>query len=223
MSHNDEPLPARYSLVHQGRSRLHWRTLAITNVNSNSPCAHCPCNSGVGADVPTNDFNRPRAKWVKRRFTTATWNEARPNQGVALFRLAFISCLTYYIDLMHAKFLGSDGYFLGSVIFILIFDVLDGSPDDNLAFVLSLIKQYYRTHEYWKQKLARFKTLKMTMVVANPRQPYSAFPKLKGKAAEIRHVAPAVLEIWRNHCNCDDVVVRGVLHICTYGSTESTN
>ena len=177
--------------------------------------------------MPTNGLNRLRAKWVNRRFVKTTWEETRPNQGISLFRLAFVSCLTYYIDLMHARFLGSDGYFLGSVLFLLIFDALDGSPDDNLAFVLSSIKDYYLIHEYWKQKLARFKTLKMAMVIANPRSPHANFPRLKGKAVEIRHVAPAVLELWRNHCGCDDVVVRGVwhaalLHPCTNHTLEPT-
>ena len=122
-----------------------------------------------------------------------------------MFRMAFASILMYYGDLMHAKHLGADQHFFGSGIFLMVFRMLDGSPTDNLEYVFGQIKQYYKTHEYAKRKRAMYRHLQLSMV-CNPRSPESAFPKLKGKAAQVKNIAPALLEVWQEPSDPDDMV-----------------
>ena len=77
--------------------------LLLPNVNSNMPCAHCPCNT---TDVPWFDFRR-QALWVGQIIGSDQWLASAWNL-CELFKMKGVSILSVYPDWMHDKNLGSD-------------------------------------------------------------------------------------------------------------------
>jgi hypothetical protein len=52
-----------------------------------------------------------------------------------LFSLPGVTALAVAYDYMHCKYLGVDGYLFGSVFWLLCFQILPGTPKENLAQV----------------------------------------------------------------------------------------
>eukprot|EP00969_Alexandrium_andersonii_P176935 7823447-Alexandrium_andersonii.AAC.1 len=61
----------------------------------------------------------------------------------ALFKLPFISIHNMAYDLMHCKHMGTDAYYLGSVLFLLCYEVMPKSPTDNLADVMAVAVRHW--------------------------------------------------------------------------------
>ena len=91
---------------------------------------------------------------------------------------------TLQYDLMHSKHLGTDAYFLGSVLVYMVDFKLEGEPSANLLEVWTAIKAAYSSLRSTNQ----FSTLTLSMFRAGQ----SPFPCLKGKAAEVKHLVPAM-------------------------------
>ena len=199
----------------------HANTMHVNNISSDSPCVLCPCTTRLD-DCPYQDFNPDRAQWIGRRFTNATWAAARPDQGIELYRLPFVSGLTTAYDNMHGKHLGSDRYLWGSLLWLLLYRVLDGSPANNCAYVWSLIQEEYGSRSYHRRRKARYTYFKLSLV-CNPKTPYSSQPQLKGKASMIKHIGPILLDIWRQLMDDDDEVSFIISFIIYYMYTHATH
>ena len=136
--------------------------------------------------------------WWPLRFTPDTWRAARGSQGCALFRLPFVTALTACPDVMHCKYLGTDKYAYGSVLFILVFLLLPGSIADNVATVWNFIKHFYKDNNYNARGLKAYTSFRLGMF-CRAKAPRSVYPALKGRAAELKHVGPALLALWKAH------------------------
>ena len=73
----------------------------------------------------------------------------------------------------------------GSVLTLLVFHMLPETPEANLARIWQEIRAWYNRY-----------LNKLSMFVRQ-----SGFPKLRGKAAEIRYLAGPMLEVWRRRMN----------------------
>ena len=69
-----------------------------------------------------------------------------------------------------------------------------------------LFCDYYRKNPV----SSRYTSIKLSMV-CNTDQPWKKFPKLKGKAAEVRGLTPALEWLWGRVCNKGDPIHRQVL------------
>lgn len=60
--------------------------------------------------------------------------------------------------------------------------------------------------EYWRENrtVDRYTHLQLEMFVANPRAPHKAFPKLKGRAAEVKSLGPALLHVFSTAMDMHD-------------------
>jgi len=96
--------------------------LWLESFGSNKPCALCCGNSTT---IPWRHLC-PTAAWVSTIYNQTTWLASHNTQH-PLIVLATIWCLT--CDLLHCKYLGTDDYFLGSVLWLLCYIVLPGEPD----------------------------------------------------------------------------------------------
>lgn len=68
--------------------------------------------------------------------------------------------------------------------------------EKNVQQVWTEINAHYQEHS----TQARFNTIKCSMYAPNEK----GFPSLKGKAGEIRHLAPALLACFQKHMNIED-------------------
>ena len=95
-----------------------------------------------------------------------------------------------HTDLMHTKHLGVDQYYYGSVLKFLTHHLLPASPDENMETVRA---------GYSGERGGRFVSFRVAMYTKA-----GEFPRLKGKAGEIRHFGKALPSIatWTSRISC---------------------
>ena len=165
------------------------------------PCTLCRCTS-AGALSWTN-FSL-YAPWVSQCWTHIEWLLWENRSRNPVFTIPGVSGLTVALDWMHAKYLGLDQYMFGSVLFILCHFVMGGSPAENMASCWAFIQQFYKTN----RTAYRYRYLnKLSLFVRKN----SNFPKLRGKAAEIKDFGPALMALWRQHMR--PVKIHQMIHL----------
>ena len=77
--------------------------LELANVNSNTPCSHCPANTG---EYPWFDFRRC-SQWMHNCYTPDGFEKTKWFKSWIL-KLPMVNIDSIYPDWMHDKNLGSD-------------------------------------------------------------------------------------------------------------------
>ena len=101
--------------------------------------------------------------------------------------------------MLHVKYLGTDMYFLASVLWLLCYRILPGTAESNLTLVWKGVNAYYALNP----SADRYTQMKLSMFV-KPDSPNTKFPKLKGKGAEIRALVPAMHAVWCQYMSRGD-------------------
>jgi len=104
---------------------------------------------------------------------------------------------------MHCMFLGWLQYVCGSIMYLLVYEIMDGEPLQNLLAIEVFIKTYQKTHET-KYKF-RPRLAKLTMF-----QPKKGYPKLKAKAGDVLGLGPAMLALWSAHMSHAEITHRRI-------------
>jgi hypothetical protein len=177
-----------------------WERLKLANYRATTagPCGLCPSN---GTTMPWTDVRMDDACWVPFKYTATAWLAANPNR-IDVFRLPGVSVLTFMCDFMHNKHMGVDMYYFGSVLYLLCYEILPSTPSANLVRIMETVK----THS---DRLKTFANLKLSMFV-NVAEPHAHQPKLKGRAAEIRHFGPCLLQVFEQQMDADNPTHRTV-------------
>ena len=113
-----------------------YKSLGLPNSGATEPCAWCPCNLTT---LPWWDM-RLCLTLQNHLYTAAT---VLINMCV-LFSLPGTSLMCISPDWTHDKNLGTDMYFYGSVMHILVYQVLTGTPASNLERITAQIKAAYK-------------------------------------------------------------------------------
>ena len=166
--------------------------LNLPNPNSNAPCALCPANT---TDRPMHEYRTGRMRWMADIYSRARFFATRWCTH-AIFHDVHggIYSATVFPDWLHTKHLGTDAYFYGSVLWMLVYMLLPGTPQENMNTVLAEIKTHYT-------RLAipyRYQNIKLSMF-CDRQDPPGTHPKLKGRGAEIRYVGFALQVIWERY------------------------
>ena len=171
-----------------------WLNLSRWSKES-SPCSLCQCVAkGV---LSWHDNRYPAAPWLKTIWTSDSWNKWPGRSKSPLFTLEWISAANVFYDWMHTKHLGADQYIFGSVLWLLVFQVLPASPIENLGIVWRYIKKYYQVHKFTG---TRYRSItKLSMFVRK-----KGFAKLRGKASEIKHFSGVILDVWAHFMKATD-------------------
>ncbi|CAE8586409.1 unnamed protein product, partial [Polarella glacialis] len=154
------------------------------------PC--CLCRATMRGDNSWADF-RTNAAWLSCCWTPTEWLNWPNRSSNALFQLPGVTAVSIALDYMRCKYLGSDMYQFGSVLYMLCYFVLTGTPLENVHTCWAFIKEFYKTHN--TGSIYRYLN-KLTMFCRK-----SGYPKLRGKANEIRHFGAALLGLWGAHMN----------------------
>ena len=154
------------------------------------PCMHCKC-TGTGAATWT-DF-RPQAMWRNTRWEADVWRNWDERSKCILLTLPGASCWSIAYDWVHVKYLGVDQYIFGSVMALLVSMVMPNDANQNLQNCWDFLKTFFKNHA----TPTPFRYLsKLSMFIRTGK-----YPKLRGKASEIRHFGPALLALWSRHQN----------------------
>ena len=89
--------------------------------------------------------------------------------------------------------LGTTSYMLGSVLWVLCYDSLAGSPVENMQAVWAIVKEAYRRDGSDSQ----FTNLTLSSF-CDKSSPHSHDPQLKGKGAEIKGLVKPLLLCWHH-------------------------
>lgn len=165
------------------------KTIGLPRWSSNSPCSLCRCTK----EGPNTYFDNRLgvAGWLFAIWTSQEWRAWPDRTHCALFSMIHLSACNISLDWMHAKYLGADQYIYGSIMYYLCYIFMPGAPIENLQIIWRFMQAYYKRHRIrnrYRQmcKLTMFKRKK-------------DYPKLRGKAVEVKAFGPVLQAFWTAH------------------------
>lgn len=178
-------------LIARGDLDMFFKTMGLQNYNSNTPCNLCPANT---SNMPWKDLRRT-ALWLTRTWTPQTWKARNLFPQCLLFsKLKFFNIYCINGDWMHTTHLGVFQYVYGSILSVLVFDTLVGTPSDNMRKVMSDLRTFWKTHA----TPGHYQGITLKMF-SNENDPEKKQPKLKGRAGEVKHLGKALLHVFQMH------------------------
>ena len=149
-------------------------------------CSLCKCTRYGALSFLDNRLGE--AGWFDSVWTASEWQAWAGKSQSPIFQLWWLSACNVFLDYMHCKYLGADQYIFGSCLYLLCFVILPDSPKQNLRTVWKWIKLYYAKNPM----VCRYNSLaKLSMFVKK-----KDYPKLRGKAAEIKGFGAVLLHLW---------------------------
>ena len=112
------------------------KCLGLPDSKATNCCTWCPANL---SNIPWWDF-RPSALWAQQLYSALTVLAG----ACAIFQVPGVTLMSVAPDWMHNKHLGTDMYFYGSVLWLLVYVVLLDTPQQNLDALMIEVKQIYR-------------------------------------------------------------------------------
>ena len=176
---------------------LHFsKTFGLAYANANKPCSFCKCEQGKDSepcDWPTNF--RSDARWKEQLVTGRAWRRQMNVRLHELFKtFHFMSTDNIEADEMHVVHLGTSQYLLGSVLQTLVYEKVRGRPLNAMERIWSDINEEYRRAECASQ----FSTLGLSSFT-DPKAPRGSYPRLKGRAAEVKGLVPVLAQVWKRY------------------------
>ncbi|CAE7780475.1 unnamed protein product [Symbiodinium necroappetens] len=160
--------------------------------SSKNPC--CLCKAQAKGPLTYTNF-KSDAPWRATIWKAKDWIADPSRSQNPIFRVPSTSCHVVAMDLMHVKYLGCDMYMLGSVIWLLCHLVLPNDPAENLRVVWHKLKECYV--KLGIPASQRFRGLLKASMYTRKK----GYPKLRGKAYEVRHLIRPMLDTWLFFCN----------------------
>ena len=145
-------------------------------------------------------------EWWRSCWEPAEWFASHPECIPLWGEAPGVDILTLSMDIMHMKWLGTDSYYLGSLLVYLVDMKLPGSAQENITTLWQEIDVIYKQI----QVPTRFSCITLGMIRAGK----SPFPCLKGKASEVKWLIPVlvkVLEKYLRDTEFEKLMYRGLL------------
>ena len=169
------------------------------SVNSGG-CVNCRCT--FAGPTTWQKFNSIQ-HILDMEWTAPTWKVWEGKSPCKLFSIPYVTATNVFLDYLHVKYLGSDQYMFAGVLWLLVFIIRDDTPANNLQYIWSRIKFWYKQlkvrHQYHYFN-------RLTMFVRK-----SGGMKLRGRGAEVQGLTEVLLKIWEEECNPSMEVHRMVL------------
>ena len=109
-------------------------------------------------------------------------------------KVHYLTGLAVHYDWLHCKYLGVDCVQFGSVLWLLVFELMPyKEPSSNLKLVWNFMVEFYSQHQV-AARYASFSKLSMF-------QKKKGSPKLRGKGAQIKAFGPLLLDLWAQWMN----------------------
>lgn len=120
----------------------------------------------------------------------AQWKLWDKKSKCFLFSIPNLSACNIMLDYLHCKYLGSDQYQYGGLLYYMTYFLLPEAAWSNLQCIWSKIKFYYKELKV-KHQYHYFNRLTMYVRKTGP-------PKLRGRGAEVLGLGKVLLHIWRD-------------------------
>ena len=166
----------------------HW-------ASNTRPCGWCKCSK---AGPLTWRDSRSNAPWRSTTFSPNDWLAQPDRSTCPIFDTQNVSGVSVQPDLMHVKYLGYQMFFLGSVLWLLVHELMPNTPLQNIKAVGLAVRSWQiRHHIGTKYPLHAFQKLSCF-------EKAKGYPKLKGKGSHIKHVVEAIGAVWKRWSNSAD-------------------
>ena len=164
----------------------------LRHFGGKNPCELCECTA-VKNDWNMNYANfADKAGWKQTVHTRSTWRIGELLHP--LFQMCYLSCLNIEPDELHVMWIGVTSYLAGTILWLLCYQVLSGTPSANLQEVWSGVVKRYKELKTDSQ----FSSLNLNMFT-DADHPHSDVPHLKGRGAEIKDIVAPLLAVWDAH------------------------
>ena len=158
------------------------KRLKLRHYNANAVCDLCPANRDPGNRCNLYNNLSADASWMRNLYTEAQRRALYVGRCLH-WRSTLVGVCHHCIepDELHVWHIGAAQYFMGSVLYLLAFEILDGRPEENMGVVWKYIFKYYAANavavQYTNLSVASFSTKTATD---------KHFPCLKGRGAKQR-------------------------------------
>jgi hypothetical protein len=194
-----------YAIVFVFRGDLDFlqAALGFPSPNSDTPCGCCGANV---TDMSWTDFGTVSVNpaWFMSCWWflgPEAWRAAHLNR-CALFFVPGLTALMHMPDWMHVKNIGTDCEFYGSVLTYMCFHMAIGGPPETVLILLwGKLYQWFLAHKPG----TRFSSIKLNMFYKE-----NNFSRLKGRAAEVRSLGPALLALFAEYADMSNRVERWI-------------
>ena len=180
--------------VLKGDLDYYMNSLGLRHYNATRLCDHClATRDPQDRAMLYNNFGHDN-RWMKADLDETSWRREYDHEGRTmhpLFSLAGVSNQTVEHDELQVVYLGVAQYLLGSVLQILVFEILPGGEKANMDRVWGKICSHYEQNSTPCQDT----NLGLGMF-CNVEKYKKEFPRLKGRAAKAKNLVPAIAEIW---------------------------
>lgn len=173
-----------------GDLEFHSNHLQMPRWNVNSNC--CSLCQAAGKGPLTFRNFQSDAPWMGTLWAPNTWREWPQRSQAVIFQLPHLSCWNICQDYMHAKFLGVDQYQYGSVMWLIINQLMEGDANTNLLQLWPFIQKIYVAENISN----RYRFLGKVSMIMRKNQ-----CKMRGKASEIKGFGKVVLRLWQEFMN----------------------
>ena len=155
-------------------------------------------------------ISAPRCTWKGQLRTPTEWRALNPHMHRFFLQFAFLSNANVQLDELHVLYLGVCMYFLGSVLWLLAYELNPTvAPERNIERVWGIVLAYYTAN----QVPCQYSSLTLNSF-CNPRAHRTHYPILKGKGAEVKYLTEPLIAAWkefRRPRNSHDSRVLGAL------------
>ncbi len=147
-----------------------------------------------------SEFRDGEAEWQLEFWTNAEWWEAHTDRH-PLLSVTGVGIQNCFPDHMHTKHLGCDKFNYASVLHVLCYEVMADDPATNLDVVWEECVAYCKLHGIKD----RYRQMKPALVW-KVRAPHANFPKMRGKAIEVRNLGEPLLHVWSARCDSTNIL-----------------
>ncbi|CAE7218344.1 unnamed protein product [Symbiodinium natans] len=188
---------------------LEWFSLAhgLPRWNSLNPCGLCRV-------ARQTMFHYKRVPTVP----ADTWHV--PRDGCHVLRRKTLCPASVFPDLMHTKHLGVDQRICGSVVWLLIHQVMEGDVEANRR---QLVTEIHAHRQQPSDRPVRRLTAGMYLGKTSDADCLQSYPCLRAKAAETRATLAALKDVWRERMDAGNelhVLTNIVLDLSNFIDTE---
>ena len=167
-------------------------SLHLRHYSARMPCELCPCDNGLDQRHWASNFG-PSSVWANSSYSRAQWSALRAEVPHWLFRLPHVSNLNIEPDELHLLHLGASMWALGSVLWLIVFRIMDRSVSENVDHLWCRIRASYDKlkpdAQYSNFSLSSF---------CDPTRPRAHYPKLKGRGAEVKCLVGVMAVVWED-------------------------
>ena len=187
---DEEPF---FAVIWSIKGDLDWfaKGLGLRAHNAVEPCEWCPVSTHAGPEMWPTYFGVD-APWKNRITTALQWRLDKGERMHLLFKkLYYLTCMNVEADELHVLHLGISQYFLGSVLHLLVYTIMSGTPTENMDAVWDALvieyKKFPNRTQFSSISLSSFVTVKKAA---------TEYPRLKGRGCEVKNLVAPLLSVF---------------------------